>query len=83
MTNDDEAVPTEVMETTALGTFGAVLELVECLAANGVLTNAQLNAIHDRLAEPLDSVATRDDPSTCLLRDAADASFAKSRKQIY
>lgn len=79
--NDDEPVSTEVMEATALGTFGAVLELVECLAMNNALTHAQLGAIHDRLVEPFDMIATSDEPSMCLLRDAADTSFAKSQNQ--
>lgn len=79
--HDDEPVATEVMETTALASFGAVLELVECLAANGALTRAQLGAIHDRLVEPLDMIASSDEPSLCLLRDAADTSFAKSRSK--
>jgi hypothetical protein len=77
--NDDERVPTEVMEAIALASFGAVLELVECLATNDALTHGQLGIIHDRLVEPLDMVANRDDPAMCLLRDAADTSFAKSR----
>ena len=79
--NDDEPVPTEVMEAIALATFGAVLELVECLAMNDALTHAQLGTIHDRLVEPFDMIASSDEPSMCLLRDAADTSFAKSRRQ--
>lgn len=79
--NDDELVPTEVMAAAALASFGAVLELVECLATNGALTHGQLSVIHDRLVEPLDMVANCDDPSMCLLRDAADVSVAKSRRR--
>lgn len=79
--NDDEPVPIEVMEAAALATFGAVLELVECLAMNNALTHAQLGAIYDRLVEPFDMIPSSDDPSMCFLRDAADTSFAKSRRQ--
>ncbi len=56
--NGDERVPTEVMENTALVTFGAVLEPVECLAMNNPLTRAQLSTIYDRLVEPFDMIAT-------------------------
>lgn len=81
--NDEEWVPTEVLAATALASLGAVLELVECLATNGALTDVQLSGIHERFAEPLDMVANRDDPSMCLLRDAIDNSFATSRKNTF
>lgn len=77
--NDDEEIEHEVFEFTTIALFTGLLQLIEAIAANGLLDDTQIRAVHAKMSAPLDDEKVRSNKAVCDLREAMDGSFALAR----
>jgi hypothetical protein len=62
--------------------FNGLCHVVRSLAARGLLTSDELEALHDAMSTPLDDPDHRDDPTVAGFREITDDVLARSQMMV-